>query len=178
MYVCRECEQPINQASEICPYCGADLTASPEDELAGQKKPSLGKVLVYWGAVLAFLAAMLWFALPLRHANPAPQAEGRALGALGQINASLRSYETAEGNFPPSLEPLGDSARGPAQSAQSAGYEILYTPGEPGADGRAHHYVLLARAGNYSYGNFYTDDTGTIRMTRENRPATAQDPPI
>ena len=26
MYTCRECERPINQATEICPYCGADLT--------------------------------------------------------------------------------------------------------------------------------------------------------
>jgi len=32
------------------------------------------------------------------------------------------------------------------------------------------------RAGNYGYRNFYADETGVIRATRENRPATPQDP--
>ena len=27
MYICRECENEINQGTEICPHCGADLTA-------------------------------------------------------------------------------------------------------------------------------------------------------
>ncbi len=51
-----------------------------------------------------------------------------------------------------------------------------YTPGPAGADGRVHNYILLARPGNYGYRNFYTDESGVLRATRENRAATAQDP--
>jgi hypothetical protein len=41
-----------------------------------------------------------------------------------------------------------------------------------------HNYPLLARPGNYRYRNFYSDATGVVRATREDRPATPQDPPI
>ncbi len=68
--------------------------------------------------------------------------------------------------------------RVPAQNAQSEGYQLQYTPGPASSDGLVHNYVLLARPGNYGYSNFYTDETGVLRATRENRPATAQDPPI
>jgi len=36
---------------------------------------------------------------------------------------------------------------------------------------------FTALSGNYGYRGFYTDETGVLRATRENRPATAQDPP-
>ena len=62
--------------------------------------------------------------------------------------------------------------------------------GPPEADGAAgaawagaayfhaiHSYSLEARAGNYGYRNFYTDATGVVRATSENRPATSIDPP-
>lgn len=177
MYVCRECEKPINQASELCPYCGADLTVAPSAESPEPRKPrSRTKMILSWGVVLAFFGAIFWFSLPLRQANPAPQAEARALDALGQINAALRSYNGLEGNFPASLEVLGEPVREAARSAQSAGYDLNYMPTIPDSDGRVRHYVLLARPGNYGYRGFYTDESGTLHATRENRPATAQDP--
>jgi hypothetical protein len=63
-----------------------------------------------------------------------------------------------------------------AQLAQSVNYQIQYTPGPVEADGLIHTYVLQARAGNYGFRNFYTDDTGVMHVTRENRGATVQDP--
>ncbi len=66
----------------------------------------------------------------------------------------------------------------PAQNARSEGYQFQYTPGPVGSDGLVHNYVLLAQPGNYGYRHFYTDETGALRATRENRSATAQDPPI
>ena len=27
MYTCRECERELNQATEVCPYCGTDLSS-------------------------------------------------------------------------------------------------------------------------------------------------------
>ncbi len=178
MYTCPECAQPINQASEICPYCGVDLTASPTGETAEPKKRSLARTLLIWGALVAGVWAIVWFALPLRYVNPTAEAEARARDALDDLHAALASYAGSEGNFPPSLEPLGDRVRLAAQWAQTAGYQLQYTPAQPGADGRVHAYSLLARPGNYGFRNFYSDETGVIRATREDRPATLHDPPI
>ena len=58
----------------------------------------------------------------------------------------------------------------------SWGVACARRPAGPG--GRVHNFVLLARPGNYGYRNFYLDETGVLRATQENRPATAQDPPL
>ncbi len=87
MYTCRECEHEINQATEVCPYCGTDLTVVPGAEEQPKKKPSLAKALVLWGLAIAFLWLMVWVALPLRMLNPALQAESRALEAMSAVGA-------------------------------------------------------------------------------------------
>jgi hypothetical protein len=184
MYTCRECEREINQASEICPYCGTDLTVPVEGESAAPAKPrTTAQILLRWtlllGSLTALLWAFLWYILPARHGDPAADAEARATSALAEVRAALASYAGAQGGaFPVSLEPLADRARIPAQSAQSAGYQLLYTPGPVGADGLVRTYVLLARAGNFGYRNYYTDETGVLRATREDRAATSQDPVV
>jgi hypothetical protein len=179
VYTCRECERVINQASEICPYCGADLTEGPATEAAEpKKKRSLAKTLFIWCVVILGLWTMVWFALPLRYTNPSAEAEKRARAAMADVHAALASYAATEGHFPASLEALGDRVRLAAQWAQSAGYQLQYTPAAPGGDGRVHNYILLARPSNYGFRNFYTDETGVVRATREDRPATPHDPPI
>jgi hypothetical protein len=179
MYTCPQCEQLINQGSELCPCCGADLTPAPTPEEQQGKKRSLVKALIFWGVAIAFLWLMVWIALPLRMLNPTAQAEGRALEALSNLRASLADYAAAEGAFPPSLDATGNpSARAAAQWALSAGYQIQYTPAPPANDGRVHGYTLCARPSNYGYRSFYCDESGVVRYTRENRAATAQDPPI
>jgi hypothetical protein len=179
MYVCRECEQPINQASEICPYCGADLTtAQADDDARPKKKRSLVKVIFFWGIVIGSLWAIVWFALPLRFTNPSAQAESRALEAMNNLRTVLHSYAATEGGYPASLESLGESARTAAQWAQSGGYELQYAPAQTDSEGQVKNYILLARPSNYGFRNFFSDESGVIRGTRENRPATAQDPPV
>ena len=184
MYTCRECEREINQATEICPYCGADLSAPPESAEGESRKPRTAfQIVMRWTVVIAAVAAalwgFLWYSLPARQGDPALAAESQAGASLAQLRASLGEYAgTQNGAYPISLEPLGDAARMPSQSAQSVGYQLEYIPGPVGGDGLVHTYTLLARAGNYGYRNFYTDETGVLRATRENRAATAQDPPI
>jgi len=179
MYTCHECEQVINQASELCPYCGADLTAPSGDTSAvPAKKPRLMKVILLWSIALASLWAIAWFALPWRMAGSKPAAELRAREALTSIQESLAAYQASEGGYPESLEPLGERAREAAQSARSVRYSLQYTPGNPDAGGRIGSYTLVARAGNFGYLNFYVDQTGVARATSEDRPATAQDPPL
>jgi hypothetical protein len=179
MYLCRECEQPLNQGTEVCPYCGTDLTAKTLEEIAApKKKRGIGKSLIIWGALIASIWAIVWFVLPPRPGTSKPDAEKSALVALGNLRSVLASYSAATGGYPSSLETLGAAARTAAQSAQNAGYDIQYVPGAASADGLIKNYALLARPGNYSYRNFYLDETGTAHATRENRPATSADPAL
>ena len=182
MYICRECENEINQGTEICPHCGADLTSPIPGVDAPTAKPSLQKTLIRWGVLLGVLLAaiwsFLWFVVPERQGNPTVQAEERAVESLREVRAALRDYSTSQnGSYPRQLDALGEPVRTAAQLAQSVNYQIQYTPGQVEADGLIHTYVLQARAGNYGFRNFYTDDSGSIRATRENRAATAQDSP-
>jgi hypothetical protein len=182
MYICRECENEINQGTEICPHCGGDLTAPVVGADAPAAKPGVRKALIRWGILLGVLLgaiwSFLWFVVPERQGNPTVQAETRAVEALREVRGALHDYSAAQnGSFPRDLEALGEPVRNAAQFAQSVNYQLQYTPGQVEADGLIHTYALQARAGNYGFRNFYTDDGGIIRATRENRAATAQDSP-
>lgn len=187
MYTCRECERPVNQATEICPYCGADLTlpAEPESGIQPKKKPTLRAALARWGLLLAAMLLFVWFIVLLpgpgtREGGGAPAAERRALEALRTVQAALDAYaEVRGGEFPATLETLGTPAvREAARSAQSEGYRIEYQAAPADPDGIVRRYALRARAGFHAFRNFYTDQSGVIRATRENRPAGEHDPPV
>lgn len=183
MISCRECESEINQATEICPHCGADLTGFAEESSTPKKKPTLGRILLRWGMLLGvLLAAMwsfLWFVVSPRTGNVTAEAETQALTAISDVNTQLHSYADARGGaYPSKLEELGPAVRPAAQLAQSDGYQLEYTPAPADADGAIHNYSLEARAGNYGYRNFYVDISGVVRATKENREATSADPPI
>jgi hypothetical protein len=184
MYTCRECESEINQATEICPHCGADLTAPVPGAEVPEPRARLRKTLVRWGVLLAFLLGaiwgFLWFIVPGRQgSNPTAQAEARAVQALREVGALLGQYASAkDGAYPQQLEALGESVRTAARLAQSVNYQIQYTPGPPQADGTIRSYILQARAGNYGFRNYFTDESRVVRATRENRAATSQDLPL
>lgn len=183
MYTCRACENEVNQATEICPHCGADLTETPGSESAQPTRKNYGKLLLVWGGMLAVLLgamwSFLWFVVTPRNAQSTLQAESHAVEAMSDIRTALNAYAAAQGGaFPQSLEALGPPAQQAAQFAQGDGYQIKYTPGAPSEDGTIRNYSIEARAGNYGYRNFYSDVTGIIHGTRENRSATSVDPPI
>jgi len=182
MYTCRECENEINQATELCPHCGADLTEPLPGAGAPEAKPSLGKILLRWGVLLGVLLAaiwsFLWFIVPERQGNPTAQAEARAAESLRGIRAALIDFASAQGGaYPRQFEAVGERVRLAAQLAQSVNYQIQYTPGPVNADGTIRTFALQARAGNYGFRNFYLDDGGVLRATKESRPATSEDPP-
>jgi len=186
MVTCRQCESEINQATEICPHCGADLTApvpGGNGDVPEKKKPSVLKILMRWGLLMAVLLgamwSFLWFVVSPRTGHVALESEGHAVDALGTVRAALTAYAAAQnGAYPSSLESLGPDARQAAQMAQSDGYQLIYTPGPPGPDGTIQSYTLEARAGNYGYRSFYSDTSGVLRATTENRAATSSDPPV
>jgi rRNA maturation protein Nop10 len=183
MFICRECEKDINTATEVCPHCGADLTIPVPGADEPKSKPTLQKVLLRWGILLAVLLgtmwSFLWFIVPERQGNPTTQAEDRALAALTEAHSALGDYAAVQnGSYPQDFASLDQRVRAAAQLAQSVNYQLQYTPGPAQADGAIHGYTLLAVAGNFGFRNFYVDETGIVHATRENRPATAQDPPI
>ncbi len=183
MYTCPECEAEINQASEICPRCGADLESLARAAQAAEpaKPRSVGHLLAIWGVVLAVIGAGLyffvWYVLPEYSATGAPkQAEAQAVEALRVVQTQLALYAAAESRFPESLEPLGAQVRAATQAALQGGYSIVYVPGAPGEDRLTKSFTLMARAGRFGLVNYYTDQTGVIHATRENRPANPNDP--
>lgn len=177
MYACPECESEINQASELCPYCGADLTAPRGDpSAASPRQSSVAKRLLLWAIVLAILWAVAWFAVPWRMSGSKTTAESGARDAIASLQAALVAYHSTERTYPQTLEPLGESARRAAQAAQSVHYSLEYTAGPLDSEDRVKTYTLVARPGNFGYLNFYTDETGVLHATAEDRPATAQDP--
>lgn len=181
MYTCRECENEINQATELCPHCGADLTGEVAGSEAFKPKPTLGKILLRWGVLLGVLLAaiwsFLWFVVPQRQGDPRAQSEERAAESLREIRVALVDFASAQGGaYPLHFEDVGERVRLAAQLAQSVSYQVQYTPGPPDAGGMIRSFSLQARAGNYGFRNFYLDDSGVLRATRENRPATSEDP--
>ena len=178
MYTCRECENEINQATELCPHCGADLTEPFPGAESPKAKPSLGKILLRWGVLLAAIWSFLWFIVPERQGDPTAQAEARAAESLRGIRAALIDFAAAQGGaYPQRFESVGERVRLAAQLAQSVNYQVQYTPGPVDSGGTIRTFALQARAGNYGFRNFYLDDTGILRATKESRAATSADPP-
>jgi hypothetical protein len=183
MYTCPECEKEINQATEVCPYCGAEPARAAE-EAPPATKPSLGKTIFRYGVLLAAMWAFLWYVLPERTAREAARrAENLAVEGLRAAHAELAQFAAAQGGgFPPALESLPPESlrkvKAAAEAALAEGYRLEYTPLGESAVGRVEHYVLLARPRNFGFLNFFMDDSGVIRATREDRAATAADPPL
>jgi len=177
MFTCPQCEYEINSSSELCPHCGADLQAlstappSPPPSLARRLRVLLLFVILI-GSVWAFLL----YIVPDRRAASTSEAETQAAASLREIARQLAAYADASaGQFPASLETLGEKEILPAQQAKREGYNLAYTSTEN--QGRITHYTLVAQPERYGFRNFFIDDTGVLRATRESRPATSDDPP-
>lgn len=179
MYLCPHCQQAINSASALCPYCGANQTEPDSEPRPGRTKARASRKLII--AVLLTVVgiwAIIWFALPMRFENPRPAAEHSALEAVRALELQLATFENGAASFPTSLEALGEPAREAGEAAMAGGYSVRYTPTEQDASGNPHAYTLVAVPRNYGYQGFYADQSGVIHVTRDNRPATAQDPPL
>lgn len=187
MYECPECEREVNQASEVCPYCGADLAALRTTAASTEpRRPrSLPQLLLIWGGVTAVVALGLylfvWLVLPEYSGTASPKrAEARAVESLQALQAALNSYAAAEGGrYPETLEPLGERAQAVARAALEGGYTLQYAAGAGGAAGGAGRtYALTARPSRYGLRSYYTDQSGVIRSTPENRAPSASDAPL
>jgi hypothetical protein len=180
---------------------GGDVAGAPEsgqaDQLAGSAWKAVGKLLTGLALGAGFVLFLLRGGGPPRgQAN-----DSSAVGALRTLNTAAVTYEgTYNNGYPPSLQALADPGSGQQPSCaaaalidstlasgQKSGYRFTYTPGpavEKAAAGcppGVKSYTFIARPfefGKTGRYNLFTDETAIIRVTREDRVATAHDPEL
>jgi hypothetical protein len=132
-------------------------------------------------------------ACPGLHSSPRSN-QGSAVGALRTIHTAEETYrETYKKGFSEALGALGPPKSGEGATASAAdlvygelasgktrGYTFEYRPGARDASGIVKAFTVSARspAPGRCGANLFTDETGVIHQTNENRPATAKDPVI
>ncbi len=130
-------------------------------------------------AAACLLALLFAIAAPnlLRHRMA--QSEHSAPQMVRAIDLAVRAYVAEYGTTPPALSSLKGRLT-PALSCDAPacefiGYRLRYTP-SPGSP----RYSISAQPTTPRTGarSFYMDETGVLRYTKENRVATARDPPL
>ncbi len=137
------------------------------------------------GFILLILAAIL---IPCLFRGEMAANESSAIGCL-RLNSAAQadfSKEHPGKGFATSLAELRPSF-GDGQidlaltSGTKNGYVFTITPGTPDSSGHTTSYTATANPERFQktgYRSFFTDESGVIRLTEENRPATAADPPL
>lgn len=126
--------------------------------------------------------------------SPSDEDQSSAVGCLRTINTSEVVYaQTYKTGYSPSLASLSVPAEGTQVTASAAGlidaslgsgkrngYIFTYKPGKPDAQGQTNTYTVTVRPAKWQKGvkSLYTDQTGVIRWTKENRAPTAKDPAL
>jgi len=113
--------------------------------------------------------------------------EESCVGNLRTLNTAQVTYwgGDAKKGFARSLKQLGprgeDLIEQVLATGKKDGYQFVLTPGPVDANGAIRHYTISARPSKVlvkGQRSFFTDETGVIRSTPENRAATASDPSI
>jgi len=119
----------------------------------------------------------------------------RTIGVLRSLNTAAVTYAVTYGKgFAASIANYGPPPKGKPLSIETAdllapwvvtgrpgiGYVITYAAGPKSANGSIDSYSITVRPTAWKAGrpSFFTDQSGVIRTTGENRAATAQDPPL
>ena len=137
--------------------------------------------------------AMSFFALPDLYATKRQGLAASAADALRKINSAEASYARVYSlGFSTTLAALGPPTGGAAPNASAAAlmgrelasgaqfeYTFRYTPGARDGTGKVTTYTLTAMPREPQctlWKRFFTDQTGKIHVTEENRAATGDDP--
>jgi hypothetical protein len=137
-----------------------------------------------------WIAPMHWAQAPASGQATILRAEAEeraALKSIRTLNTALAMYHAAEPakGYAATLKELGPEGKEYIEetlaSGTKSGYKFDYRPESVPAGTPVEHYTIVARpvqllvAGEKS---FFTDETGAIRFTTENRAAKPTDPPI
>ncbi len=154
------------------------------------------KVLPRWVPMISYVVLLLVVAvaIPGNWRSVIGTNQSAAITSLRTLNAAEASYaETYDAGYTSRLEMLGRMSPSAGPSALRAnlidsalsggkkrGYTFTYTPGPLDSIGEIKSYTVVARPLDASCGiaSYFTDESGKIRHTTENRPATAKDSPI
>jgi len=152
------------------------------------RKPRTSSIVLTWG-VWVFFLFVIGAAIPgfVRAAPAARQAS--AVGSLRTMNTAEFTYaETYHAGFSRTLDALAGPPPGSHSSSSAAGlidnvlatgrkndYTFTYRPGSPDAKGIIQSYTVTARPGCKGAWNLFTDQSGILRKTSEDRAATAND---
>jgi len=117
-----------------------------------------------------------------------------AVGSIRSINTAEVYYaKEYQKGWSPTLAALGVPPEGTKPSAtaanlldnsltggKKANHVFTYKAGKPDADGKINTYRLSVRPVKWHAGlwNFFDDESGIIRGTKENRAARVSDPPL
>jgi len=161
----------------------------------GDEKPTFGTD-IFRRALYVGFPLLLWVGIAIPNALRTRLQAGQAsaVGMMRTINTNEITYaSTYTSGYSPTLGALGPPPAGSAPSASAAGliddvlaggrksgYRFDYKPG-PVEHGRIQTYTVTARPIKYGCpgeGSYYSDQTGEIRGTTADRPATVKDPPI
>ncbi len=153
-----------------------------------------GKLILVTSLLLAFALPAALAAAQEASQQPSREDQASAVGCLRTINTSETAYAgTYKAGYSPTLAALSVPATGTDYNASAAGlideslgsgkrngYVFTYTPGKPDAKGHITNYTVSVRPIKWEKGvqSFFTDQTGVIRGTRENRAPTAKDPAL
>lgn len=167
----------------------AAVTVSTSKTLSSTKEAASQQTQRAWvigfamvvGAVFLLAAAVVLPGLlsSRRYAN-----EAAAAGSVRQLNNCAAAYAAkhAESGFPASLNLLGPGGtnciRAELATGQKGGYSFAYTPGARDTSSRISGYTISARPlryGSTGQRSFFSDQSGVIRFTGEDRAATARD---
>jgi hypothetical protein len=157
-----------------------------------------GDIAVLFKRALLFIPYLILFALivaalPDYYATTRGSRAASAVDALRKINSAQVSYaRTYSGGFSTTLAALGPPPGGTAPGASAAGlidrdlasgaqheYTFRYTPGAREAAGKTTTYTLTATPTEPEctrWKRFVTNQTGTIHVTSEDRPASVNVP--
>jgi hypothetical protein len=159
-----------------------------------QKLMEGARRLLYLAVPLASLVFFGLTLLPEARLTRVRLNQASAVGALRVIaTAEIEYARTYRAGFSRSLATLAPPTAGAQPSASAAGfidgvlasgvksgYRFTYTPGAPDQAGHIQTYTLTARPleyGKTGRASFFTVQSGVIRYTTEDRPATVKDPP-
>jgi hypothetical protein len=186
MSSCWSCWVILEHGVTVCPTCGADQTR-PVQFVDPNLQPAVTptRVVQKWKLVIVIivvfagsLGGILWHSFAEVRISPASQAAEATARSLRNLREALSTYAlSTKDTYPTTLIALGDRASLPLQTALIAGYRLEYIPKSASIKDVTRGFVILARPEIIGYLNLRIDESGIVRATQENRPATVWDPP-
>jgi hypothetical protein len=162
------------------------IGASLKAYLSMKSEPGDGRILLWRLGIASCIVLVFFLATPFFHLEKPVSNEASAFSALRNINTAQSVYakEHPDRGFAPSLRDLGPSPGAELidevlASGLKSRYTITMVGAPPDSGGRIRRYTLIARPQHFGKDetrSFFTDESGVIHATPENRAPTIQDP--